>query len=232
VIARLAPSAAGAVPAPSVGGAAALALVVLAAAALLLVDVRLAASDTRSQAEVGTTRIGATVAPDPSGTRLSLHVDGDDGLTEALRRELPRAIGAVGVFAGVDVLSTPPTAADRPALVVGVASRELFWTPVYATGAVQVAFAYASDRADLSWRDDGPIVLVEEPAVRSHGRLRLSDTTRGLVSWPAYQGHLGREAAVRVAEQLRSALVTPAGGSAAAGSGNPLTRPSARSGML
>jgi hypothetical protein len=190
----------------------AVALVVLAAA-LLVADVRLAASETRSEAQVASAAAGAADAGDAAGARLVLHVEGSDGLAEALRRGLAATLGAPGLFAGVEVRSAPPAAADHPALVAGVAGRDVFWTPLYAAGTVEVGFAYASDRGDLSWREAGVFAFGGGAAVQLQGRVRVTDTTRGLVSRPAYVEHLGRAAAARVAEQLRSVLARPPAGS-------------------
>jgi hypothetical protein len=182
----------------------------VAAGALLVADVRLAVSDTRSEAQVASARNAAAGAPEAAESRLVLYVEGDDALAAALRRELAGTLGATGPFAGVDVVSAPPAAADHPALVAGLVSREVFWTPLHAAGTVEAAFAYASDRGDPTWRDGRAFVLGGGPTVHASGRVRVTDTTRGLVSRPAYLTHLGREAAARVAEQLRSALTRPA----------------------
>lgn len=116
-------------------------------------------------------------------------------------------------FGQVAVLGTPtpPTRLDVPTLFVEVAGQGNLWTPVYAREGLEVSLAYASD-GDVSWRNQTSVVMVmpnTQPTVRVSGKLQVEDSTRGLTSYPAYQRHLGRQAAAEIVKALRQALTNP-----------------------
>jgi hypothetical protein len=93
-------------------------------------------------------------------------------------------------------------------LAVGIAEREVFWTPVYGRAQLTVLIAYASDTGDISWRDGPPSEVRggQDLAVRIRGDIRVADATRGFIARPAYLQHLGKAIADEIYARLREAL--------------------------
>jgi hypothetical protein len=84
----------------------------------------------------------------------------------------------------------------------------LNWTPVYASAGVVTRIVYASD-GDLSWREDTVVKMGRNdggPQVRVRGDLELKDTTRGVVSRPAYHRHLSQQIALAVSNTVKKQL--------------------------
>ncbi|MBI2955430.1 MAG: hypothetical protein HYY30_14040 [Chloroflexi bacterium] len=187
---------------------------VLLGAGLVFLNIRAATSNTNTNSSVSTARLGADRGAPTEGMQnlgfngdpsIWLYIEGDDAVTAVLRHELLALLEGKLRFARVTLLQTPPTDANHPAMVAAISEQEVTWTPVYARARLRARFAFASDKGNISWRDEEAFVLYE-PAVRLRGDLTVADETRGLISRPAYTAHLGRAVAEQIIDQLQRAL--------------------------
>jgi hypothetical protein len=130
-------------------------------------------------------------------------VAGGDSLSAYLEKALVRHWSARSGSRDVEAVSSVSGLTEGPVLMVQPAERSVRWTPIFASGSVVFKTVYASD-GDLSWRDDGTVVMSfsGEPQIRIRGDLTLEDTTRGLVSRPAYERHLAERMAIHVSDAL------------------------------
>jgi len=73
-----------------------------------------------------------------------------------------------------------------------------------------VNFVFSSN-GDLSWQDEEVVAFTSDQGkvVAVKGDIQLSDTSFGLISWPAYQTHLADELAQRIDEAILRALAGP-----------------------
>lgn len=174
--------------------------------AMLLLNFKAASSQTRAEASVATATAGSAEGVRPGAASLFLFVEGDDALESALRSELEAALSEGPRFAGVTVLDRTSVVDEYPALAVGISDHDVLWTPLYGRSMVVTRFSFASDRGNVSWRDESPLVIEADATVRSRGQIETRDETWGLISRPAYLEHLAQAAAVQVAGQLEQAL--------------------------
>jgi hypothetical protein len=179
-------------------------------AAMLLVNASVATSETRADASISaaSSRGNASIIVTPQ-PRLWLYVHGDDSVTDAFSDELQDRLNRVSAFAGITPIETPPTESNHPALAVGITERDILWLPIYGRAQVTVRFAYASDTGNVSWQSEPVrdfVISGDAPVVRIHGKVTIIDTTRGIISRPAYLEHLGtalaRETQARLEEEL------------------------------
>jgi hypothetical protein len=188
----------------------ALAALALAGAALLWVDFHAARSETRANSQVTTLTSGSgeqALGQVPPGWTIALQVAGGGGIESRLRTSLPAEMERRPSIGEVRGLRSPDDPVDTPAMLVELTQAETGWTPVHATATVIASFVYASN-GDLTWRNDESIGISNErgPTVLVKGEIKLSDTTSGVISLPAYQRKLGEALAVEVATKLENAL--------------------------
>ncbi len=182
-------------------------LVVAVATALSLsMDFRAAQSASDTSSTISKITFG-TPPLRPEGT-LVLHVAGDGELRGDLEKALIPRLEKVAGIADVRVLGSMPSESANPILPVLVveARRDAStWTPAYASASIVTRIVYASD-GDLSWQNDKAVVMGRNdglPQLRMRGDLTLGDTTRGVISRPAYQRHLAQQIASAVSDTLK-----------------------------
>jgi hypothetical protein len=183
----------------------ALLILVLAAVALLLVNFRLAASNTAANTTFasGKNNIGET----PASMPVYLWIEEKDSLSTGLRDQLLHALRASGRF-DPRLLPTPkPTAADVPLLRVWVERPGLSWTPFYAQADMLVRFGFSTYTTDISFEEDPPIRTPSSPwALYGEGNLNLKDQSYGLISLPAYWDYLSTHAADAIVKEITRVL--------------------------
>jgi len=192
-------------------------------AALWGLDFRASTSETHSGFQLSTATGGRNAEESvPSVQNLALYVEwaGEPDLAASLRHDLvtglPAELGLASVEA-VDALADPM---ERAVLMVEVREASVAWAPVYSRASLAVDVAYASDGA-TAWRGDEVKIIVMPPSppapiVRSQGTITVEDSTRGLVSRPAYYPHLRGQIASAVSKCLRPVLSPTKAGQASA----------------
>lgn len=160
----------------------AVAAVVVLAAAFWWLDFRAAQSETRASSSVATFSSGLAEErlKEQGRSGLSVYVAGEDDLAAPLARELRRTLPASRFFAEVVLLDQLPERVEGNALLVEIAARDVFWTPVYSRSRFEVATAFSTN-GDLSWRHNAGVVMTpEDPAIMVRGKYEFEDTSRSL----------------------------------------------------
>jgi hypothetical protein len=184
-----------------------LAILVLAVAFLVL-DFKVARSNTTADSQYSTIRSGEQYDQRPS---LVVYVLAPDNLAGPLRRQLVERLAERAPFSTVTSTETPAPEVETAALVVVVERRTYIWTPVYASADLMVRVAFASD-GRVDWDEPGEIdtVMQTSPEMRLSGELVIRDSTLGLVSQPAYRNHVAGQVGDRVTETVNAALTNSA----------------------
>lgn len=178
----------------------------LISALMLLVEVRLASSNTTTQSEISKFTMGVPqgeAAPMPGS--LQVTVEGSDPLAAALKRQVRMELGRTIGIGDVRLLDSVPAGSGQPVAVLGVGERDVRWTPVYSRSTLSVSLAYASD-GEMSWRDETPVKMGRmdgRPQIRVRGTIDVADVTTGVISEPAYRQHLAEQVTTLVGGALR-----------------------------
>lgn len=181
-------------------------LVALLLLFLLLMNflpLRLAVSETAAQATVERGHSGEALPPNMQPGFDLLYQTAGGALAPAVAEALPAALAETD--AGAALPAANPNAGPLPRLWLSVETRERLWTPIYARAEVLATFYFASTAA-VPWPADAPMRLTESPEIQARGEVTLTDTTRGLISQPAYELHLAQGMAEAVAEHLQTSV--------------------------
>lgn len=192
------------------------ALAVAAALMLLLLDVHIARTSDKVDAQQTVSRQQAGAAA--SGQTLRVFITGDRWVASRLKKQLAQAIQAKDLaFDQVQFLDeVPADASANPFLAIRVDQDGGFWTPVFATRHVTATLFYTQgtlvnrDAILAPRQGDSVVAFGGAPCSGecSEGRrtVTLDATTLGLVSLPHMRAHaagkLAGEAAVLVADGL------------------------------
>jgi hypothetical protein len=178
---------------------------VLAAGAFTTLDFRALDSQTATDASVTTTQGNQATAPleEP----LQLVVLGGGPVAEGLGDELEAELA--GPFAAVNQSAAPIQPWDGPVLVVGVTESAVQYNPVTPRARVQATYGFvgsgnATLATDFATGGSPPVDASRHPYV-THGQVTVTDSSRGLVSLPAYRDHVRTRLAAALAESLTSA---------------------------
>ncbi len=181
-------------------------IVVIVAALLLLVDFQAATSASIVESSVSKFTVGATASTRfPPPASLCLVVSGGSELHAYLEKELVQGLRSAPGIGEVTPIDSADGEKSCPTLLVEASPDVLTWTPVYSSARGVARLIYASD-GDLSWRNDKAVVMSNRdgsPQVRVRGDLKLGDTTRGIMSRPAYQRHLAHQIALAASDVLK-----------------------------
>ncbi|WP_136718562.1 hypothetical protein [Halorientalis salina] len=140
-------------------------------------------------------------------TTVSLYVVGPDPIRGQVEQALVSAFERRDIDVTV-VTDLEPTY-DRPVLMVGVRDTQLAYNPVTPSATVSLGYEYAADGNVTQFGEDGdsgfdgslvddrlltgqPIshVLDDQNTLFRSGEIRLTDESRGIVSWPGYRAHV------------------------------------------
>ncbi|NLE75793.1 MAG: hypothetical protein GX605_03450 [Chloroflexi bacterium] len=191
----------------------ALPLLLVLAAAFWWLNVQLAHSRSEHQVQMSTITSGLEgKGPLPLQGPLTIHMPGQGGLSQTIRRGLAAALGDGPFFTQANLSDDGASPPGQPLLLVRVQARRGLWTPFFARATLQVQFAYGSD-GQAWWPEEAPHVVnsTGQPQAHVHGELTTTDVSWGLLPRAAYDRHLGRQAAARLAGQLEQALGKPLG---------------------
>lgn len=174
----------------------------LLAGAFLLLDFRLANSNTRANTTFGsgTNNNGAPPQPMP----VYVWIEEKDSLSTGLRDALAEELRASGRFNPQVLPAAPkPQPGDVPLLRVWVERPGLSWTPFYAQADMLVRFGFSTYTTQISFEDNDPITTPASPwALYGEGDVNLVDRSFGLISLRGYWSHLGQQAAEKIVAEL------------------------------
>ena len=168
-------------------------------------DFNFTRSETTSEHNLTTIRQGDEIpTPTPIEQNLTVAVVGEDAFADRLREALLAELAASNLADQGQWLATPDASSDALHLVVRVDHNTFLWTPVYAQATVKTTLGYASNH-DLSWHGTFPISMETDhdaPLLWANGEFELSDSSRGLLSRPAYQRILAEKLATEMVQAL------------------------------
>jgi hypothetical protein len=180
-------------------------------AVLLLIDVNLNRFETNLNTQSRTLSANAQEFFPLNGVQglrgVALYIPGEDRLSIELQQVLPELLQAeAGMLLEISqVWTDPPSQGGRePLMVVEITGQELFWTPVYARGAVTAAVEIASDGKIYSQvidMDDDTAAVMRLNATHT-GNM----TAVGFTTLPAYYRQTAEALAANIATQLYQAL--------------------------
>lgn len=192
------------------------ALAMLAAFAvfgMITLNIRLAVSATNANTTSSTANSfshGQVTDFDAITRKICFHVNDRVGLASTLSWEIREALRAANRF-DVYLVNNEPGTDDRPLLLVEITNPKVLWTPLYGTATFDVKYVYATDTTDpklLHGTDDHfeSDAVPEKFQLRARGTISVSDTTKGLITLPAYRKHLAEGAAKTIVEGIVKAL--------------------------
>jgi len=181
-------------------------VVLLLAGAFLLMDFRVAQSNTQANTTFGSGTNNAGAPPQPMP--VYVWIEEKDSLSTGLRDALVAELVASGRFNPQVLPAAPkPTAGDVPLLRVWVERPGLSWTPFYAQADMLVRFGFSTYTHEISFEDDSPITTPATPwALYGEGNVNLVDRSFGLISLRGYWSHLGQQAAEKIVAELVRAI--------------------------
>ncbi len=172
--------------------------------ALPFINFRIIQSRLAQDSAVGASHAGVEAAPSPASMDTALYVGKGSSFDRALEKALLHELQGQAIFGQVTLLSEPPTSSRSPLLVVEVARRDTFWTPVYATAELEVKAAYAMD-GNISFHGTDPITFTRDEnsfGVALDGSYTCADVSKGLMTSSGYQSYLAEAVAKTIVESL------------------------------
>ena len=184
--------------------------IALLTAAFWGLNFRLAASNTKSEKNVMTTKMGERI-PDAMQRRekINLVLLGEGPLIAALQKALPVEIGNAGI-GDIEFVEEITRIYQGPVLVLRVAKRSLFWTPFFATSQFTIHAGYSSN-GDTNFMRQTPVTVQirGDLALLMYGEYKVSDRSWGIISRPGYHEILADYLARQIVASLRELYKVP-----------------------
>lgn len=162
-------------------------------AMFLLLDFRLAASNTTTEKLVMTTDLGENNMPVSvqQKERISLVMAGSGPMVEALQKALTIELEAAGLGEVVMEQELQPQY-QNPVLVVKVGRSGPLWTPVFAMSGLSVHTGYDSggDTTFMQPIEETHTSVGKPDAANMYGEYDVKDRSLGLISRPGYHRYL------------------------------------------
>ncbi|MCL4560630.1 MAG: hypothetical protein M1281_08450 [Chloroflexi bacterium] len=170
-----------------------LAALLILLAAFTLLDFRLSKSSSTVNSEVASSRQGDALpfgSFNPAAT--GLYVEGGGSLARMVQNHLTGLLQNQSPVGRVTAINAPVDRMDIPVLYVEIKPVQHFYTPFYTRSEYELEVSYASN-GDISFRTQAVTHFQSsngEPALQYKAHFSLTDTTYGLISYPAYQKSL------------------------------------------
>lgn len=178
--------------------------IALLGAAFWVLNFRIAVSNTKSEKNVMTTRMGERL-PDPMQSRekINLVLLGEGPLIAALQKALPVEMDNAGI-GDMELVEEITRIYQGPVLLLKVAKPGSFWTPFFATSQFTVEAGYSSN-GDTNFMRQTPVTVQirGELALLMYGEYKISDRSWGIISRPGYQQILADYLAGQIVSTLK-----------------------------
>ncbi len=183
---------------------------ILLAAVFLFVNFHLSFNKiSESRNSVTTGMGGENLAAIQQRDNIMVIVEGQGGMVTALEKAMSAQISASGITNPVITEAVEP-GNKNPVLLIKITTRDVFWTPVFASGNVQVLAGYVSN---------GEIELIQNLPLKStnvsgamtlmSGEYKLTGRSFGLISLPGYRQMLADAIASNIMENLKAIYKVP-----------------------
>lgn len=177
----------------------------LLGAAFLFANFHAAVSKTQAEHNITTTR-GGEGLPEAMQRRekITIVVDGEGLLAEALQKAVPSALREAGLG---DAELAPSVEDDypNPVLVIQAEKPGVLWMPFYVISRFKIRAGYASD-GNASFMDGTSTVVIGEegPVLNMSAEYNVSDRSWGILSRPGYYDLLADWTAKQIVETVRN----------------------------
>lgn len=182
--------------------------ILLVSAALLLLNFRVASSNTQGAWMIMVTELeGNYPARLQPNDKISIVMVGEGTLVRAMQKALTEKIDQVGT-SQIEWEGELKPNYPNPVLVVKVESPRRLWTPFFATSQFSLQAGYATN-GDTTFMDGlektQPYIRSSDPsAVNLYTEYEGSDRSFGLISLPGYDGYLADYLAYEIVNTLKN----------------------------
>jgi len=182
-----------------------LAGVVLISAAFLLLNFRVAASNTQTDKLIFTTDMGDVMpAPMQRKDKISIVLVGEGPLVHSLQKALTEQIGKAGI-GQIDLEQGFESVYPNPVLVVKVGKPGPFWTPFFAMSQFSIHAGYASngDSTFMEGVEKTHTSVGKKDVSNMYAEYEVNDRSFGLISRAGYHQFLADYLAQEIVAVLK-----------------------------
>jgi len=179
--------------------------ILLIGAAFLLLDFRVAASNTQTGKLIFTTDMGENMpVPMQSRDKISIVLVGEGPLVRALQKALPEQMGEAGIGES-DLVQELESVYQNPVLVVKVSEPDPIWTPFFAMGQFSVHAGYASDGDStfMEGVEKTHTSVAKKDVANMYAEYEVNDRSFGLISRQGYHRFLADNLAKEIVTALK-----------------------------
>jgi len=179
--------------------------ILLIGAAFLLLDFRVAASNTQTEKLIFTTDMGEDMpGPMQRKDKISIVLVGEGPLVHALQKALAEQMGKAGI-GEIDLVQGLEPVYQNPVLVVKVGKPGPIWTPFFAISKFFVHAGYASDGDStfMEGVEETHTSIGKKDVSNMYAEYDVNDRSFGLVSRPGYHRYLADYLAQEIVAVLK-----------------------------
>jgi len=166
--------------------------IVLIGAAFMLLNFRVAASNTQTEKLIFTTDMGEEMpVPMQRRDKISIVLIGEGPLVRELQKALTEQMGKAGI-GGIDLVQEIEPVYQNPVLVVKVGKPDTIWTPFFAMSKFPIHAGYASDGDStfMEGVEETHTSIGKKDVANMYAEYEVNDRTWGLISRPGYHQFL------------------------------------------
>ena len=180
--------------------------IVLISAAFLLLDFRVAVSDTQANRLVVVTEAGENVPfPMQRNDKISMVLVGEGSLVRALQKALTEKMDKAGI-GEIELVQEIDPVSQNPTLVVKMGKPGAIWTPFFAVSQLTIHAGYASNGdtnfMELAEKSHTTVGNPDHSILNMYAEYEVNDRSLGLISRLRYHQFL----AEYLAEEIVAAL--------------------------
>jgi hypothetical protein len=179
--------------------------IVLISAAFLLLNFRVAVSNTRAEKLIFTTDMGDNMpVPMQRKDKISIVLVGEGRLVSALQKALTEQMDRAGMGETELVQELEP-AYQNPVLVIKVGRPGPIWTPLFAMSQFSVHAGYASDGDStfMEGVEETHTSIAKKDVANMYAEYEVNDRSWGLISFPGYHQFLADYLAQEIVTVLK-----------------------------
>lgn len=165
-----------------------LAVIVLISAAFLLINFRVAASNTRTEKLIFNMDMGDNMpVPMQRRDKISIVLVGKGPLVRALQKALTEQMDKAGM-GEIELVQELEPVYQNPVLVVKVGKPNPIWTPFFAMSQFSIHAGYASDGDStfMEGVEETHTSIAKKDVANMYAEYKVNDRSWGLISRPGY----------------------------------------------
>jgi len=180
--------------------------IALIGAAFLLLNFRVAASNTQVDKLIFTTDMGDNLPiPMQRRDKISIVMVGEGPLVGALRNSLTKQMDTIGM-GEIELVEEFEAVYQNPVLVVKVNKSGPIWTPFFAMGKYSVHAGYASngDSTFMKLAEETHTSVGKVDVANMYAEFDVNDRSLGLISRPGYHQYLADYLTQEIVQALKT----------------------------